>query len=155
MSEHAAPTGDIRAQIRGLSAYLEHVLPGQATIRDFVHHNTLHGFQHLPFPQALAEARHITGNRGYLPLERFRAYFAEGRIALEDLAAVVDADADLDADQPLHWAQPGAEPDPVLRRRDLYLAALRYPCEPIPAASDDGVMQTQTQTTGSRRWGQV
>ena len=137
MSEHAAPTGDIRAQIRGLSAHLEHVLPGQAPIRDFVHHNTLHGFQRLPFPQALAEARRITGNRGYLPLERFRAYHAEGRIDLADLAAVLDADADLDADQPLPWAQPGAEPDPDLRRRDIYLAALRYPCEPIPAARLD------------------
>ena len=50
---------------------------------------------------------------------------------------MVDADADLDADQPLPWAQPGAEPEPVLRRRDLYLAALRYPCEPIPAARLD------------------
>ncbi len=126
MSEHAAPAGDIRTQIRALVAHLEHVLPGQAPIRDFVHHNTLHGFQHLPFPQALATARQVTGTRGYLPPERFRAYFAEGRIDLADLTAVLDEATDLGADQPL----PGTE----LRRRDIYLTALRFPCEPITAA---------------------
>lgn len=129
MSEHQAT--DIRAQIRECVHHLEHLLPGQAPIRDFVHHNTLHGFQHLPFREALAEARQVTGNRGYLPPERFRAYLAEGRIGREDLMEAIDAESDL-APQDILLEWPGdREP---LRRRDVYLAALRNPCEPITAA---------------------
>lgn len=126
------PTGaDIRAQIRGCVQHLEHLLPGQAPIRDFVHHNTLHGHQHLPFRQALAEARRVTGNRGYLPPERFRTYLAQGRITREDLLEAIDAESDLDPDGILlEWPR-GRGP---LQRRDLYLAALCYPCEPITAA---------------------
>ena len=130
MSEHAAVTsGDIRAQIRAAVAHLEHVLPGQAPIRDFVHHNTLHGYQHQGFRKAIGEARRITGTRGFLPPERFRAYYAEGRIDRADLEAVLAADPDLGADDPL--VPNSAAP---LKRGDLYLAALLYPIGPITAA---------------------
>lgn len=122
---------DIRAQIRDCVHQLGHLLPGQAPIRDFVHHNTLHGFQHLPFREALTAAARATGNRGYLPAERFRAYLAEGRITREDLLEAIDAEPDLDP-QAILLEWPGdREP---LRRRDVYLAALCHPCAPITAA---------------------
>src|SRR5574343_696891 len=71
-------------------AHLEHVLPAQAPIRNFVHHNTLHGLQHLPFPEALAEAQRISGARPWLDESRCRALLAAGRITLADLAASLD-----------------------------------------------------------------
>jgi uncharacterized protein YbcC (UPF0753/DUF2309 family) len=69
---------------------LAHVLPAQAPIRDFVHHNTLHGFQHLSFPEALAAAHRLSGARTYWPESRFLQCLASGRITGADLSAALD-----------------------------------------------------------------
>jgi hypothetical protein len=124
-SDHASALTDIRQHLRDAVDHLEHVLPGQAPIQDFVHHNTLHGFQHLPFHQALAEAERRTGNRGYLPPERFRALFAAGRITREDLVAALDEAADLEPDVLI------LDAEPPLRRREVYLATLLHPCDAV------------------------
>jgi len=109
--------------------HLDHVLPGQAPIHDFVHHNTLHGFQHLPFEQALAEFTALTGIDCYLPAEQFRQYYAQGRIN----------DADIDAALSQHFAEAGqAEecrwPHKNLTRRQLYRQAMLSDLSPLNPA---------------------
>lgn len=117
MSAMPMPSSDRHAWLHALLHRLEHVLPAQAPIKDFVHHNTLHGFQHLPFREALAAAETATGNHGFQPPEVFRSYFAEGRIDLADLNAALDETADLRPDETL-----GAN----LTRRDVLLAGLLH-----------------------------
>lgn len=109
---------------------LAHVLPAQAPIRDFVHHNTLHGLQHLPFPEALAEAGRLTGARPWLAEERCREHLSSGRITREDLlAALVEADVVT----PETIAAPLAG-FPGLTRRDALLAAFEHDLSPLSEA---------------------
>jgi uncharacterized protein len=60
--------------------HLSHWLPTQGPIKDFIHHNTLHAFQHMPFHEALSVAGKLFGARSYLPLEDYKKLYKEGRI---------------------------------------------------------------------------
>jgi len=71
-----------------------HCLPEQGPIGVFIHHNTLHAFQHLPFEEAVQEAARRNGTEPFLTEAVFRAELARGRILAEDLDAVVAAEAD-------------------------------------------------------------
>jgi uncharacterized protein YbcC (UPF0753/DUF2309 family) len=121
-----SPRQDIREQLLEAIKHLEHVLPGQAPIRDFVHHNTLHGFQHLDFADAIAEAHKVTGASGFLPHEKFREYFQRGRIDERDISAV------LDEDESLQSAEVIASIDGrKLTRKEIYRAGLLYNFKPL------------------------
>jgi uncharacterized protein len=69
---------------------LAHYLPAQAPLKDFVHHNTLHGFQHLKFEDALRTARTIFGYKTSLSLKEFRSLYEEGKISESALIKVIE-----------------------------------------------------------------
>lgn len=99
-----------------------HILPTQGPITRFVHHNTLHAFQHLPFEVAVVEARRVLGGEPYLSEERYRAELARGRILERDL------DRELDA----HERRSGPPPDdlpPGVERRALRRLLVLHPID--------------------------
>ncbi|WP_165069046.1 DUF2309 domain-containing protein [Paludisphaera rhizosphaerae] len=90
----------------GSSAGLEHciehaahLLPSQGPITVFVHHNTLHAFEDLPFDAAVKKGAEIYGRHPYLPEDFYRAEFARGRIRGDDLAAALLDDLGDEADR--------------------------------------------------------
>src|SRR5947209_20124499 len=69
-----------------------HLLPAQGPIRVFIHHNTLHAFEDLPFDEAVQKGARIFGCHPYLPEDRYREKLARGRIRVADLQAVLSED---------------------------------------------------------------
>ncbi len=127
-----------------LNAALEHVahwLPDQGPISVFVHHNTLHAFEDLPFHRAVQQARTLYGAEPYWPEANFRAALQAGRIDPQDLQAELH---NLDSAQPpvpLPWG---------LTRQSLRLARLTADLEAPTAAlqwrlSEAGEMWTFPQ----------
>ncbi len=66
----------------------------QGPIGVFVHHNTLHAFEHLPFEQAVVEAAHLFNAEPYMSEAAYRAQLARGRILPEDVDAVLESEPD-------------------------------------------------------------
>ncbi len=106
--------------------HLDHVLPAQAPIQDFVHHNTLHGYQHLPFEKALEEAEKLTGNSAYLPEDKSREFYRQGRINDEDLEAAFAQNPKLK-----HKELVCNLDGKTIYRKDIYRIALLYDLQAI------------------------
>lgn len=80
---------------------LKHHLPAQAPLKDFIHHNTLHAFQHLKFYKAIRQASAIFGYKVSLSLEEYRQLFKTGRIREEILDKILQEH--LGADHAQEW----------------------------------------------------
>ncbi len=76
-----------------------HFLPCQAPIRVFVHHNTLHAFEHLKFADGVKLGAVKFGCEPYLSESRYREKMARRRILPQDLAAVLMEDLGDEADR--------------------------------------------------------
>ncbi len=79
-------------EVRHAIAHATHVLPSQGPISVFVHHNTLHAFEHMPFEQAVIEGGKRYDCQPYLGEDRYRLEFQKGRIRIEDIQAALMED---------------------------------------------------------------
>ena len=100
-------------------------LPAQGPITVFVHHNTLHAFEHLGFDDGVKAGGRMFGCHAYLPEERYRQKLRRGRIRVEDLEAVLIDDLGDEADRLV--ASFGT-------RYALRLAMLQFPLRTGPTA---------------------
>src|SRR5688572_1174438 len=68
---------------------LKHYLPSQQALKDFIHHNSLHAFQHMKFYDAISKASKIFGFQVSLQLDEYRQLYANGRIREDVLEMVI------------------------------------------------------------------
>src|SRR5207237_64767 len=78
--------------------HASHLLPSQGPITVFVHHNTLHSFEDLPFDEAVKKGASTYRCQPYLPEDFYRGEVARRRISPDNLAAVLIEDLGEDAD---------------------------------------------------------
>jgi len=69
--------------------HLKHLLPAQAPLKDFIHHNTLHAFQEDRFPVALHKAARWFGYKTTLTVHEYRTLYGQGRIRPDVLRRVL------------------------------------------------------------------
>ncbi|BDC48566.1 hypothetical protein F183_A08820 [Bryobacterales bacterium F-183] len=76
--------------------HLAHYLPAQGPIGVFIHHNTLHAFEDMPFEDAVKAASKIYGSEPYMSEMRYLHEFETGRILAEDLDDILAEEHDLE-----------------------------------------------------------
>ena len=89
---HPVDSNCIRDRVSQAIEHALHYLPSQGPIAIFVHHNTLHAFEHLPFEQAVIEGLKTYRSQPYLSEERYREEHALGRITDTDLEQALRGD---------------------------------------------------------------
>jgi hypothetical protein len=77
------------SEIRRIVESAAHLLPAQGPIRIFIHHNTLHAFEDMPFEEAVVRAGERFGCKPFLEEEDYRRELARGRIRTDDLRAIL------------------------------------------------------------------
>jgi uncharacterized protein YbcC (UPF0753/DUF2309 family) len=127
-----------------LIEHAAHFLPSQGPIRVFIHHNTLHAFEHLPFHEAVKRGGATYGCHPYLPEDRYREKLSRGRILFEDLAAVLMDDLGESGDRLLGF---------LGTRYHVRLAMLQHPLRVGPdcelrwlIAETDALRQFRSET---------
>ncbi len=114
--------------LQGLADVIElagHLLPAQGPITVFIHHNTLHAFEDLPFNEAVMKGAHLFGCQPYLSEDRYRQELMRGRIRFAELKETLEQDL---------GGRAGEKVPCFGTRLDLRLAMLQNPLRTGPTA---------------------
>jgi len=82
-------TADLAA-LRAKLEHAAHLLPQQGPIGVFIHHNTLHAFEHQTFEDGLLSGSAVFGNEPYLLEDKYRDEVSRGRILSSDLRGALE-----------------------------------------------------------------
>lgn len=136
MEPGAAGDDPARDAVAAALEQAHHILPDQGPIGVFIHHNTLHAYQHLPFHQGVQAGAALLGARPYPELESFRSWYAEGRIEADDVEAVITLALETRADDVVL---------PALTRRALWRTLM---IEPVDLDDAPGLRFASAHGTG-------
>src|SRR4051812_32468660 len=93
-SHHAEPSKqeaeNVDLRLQRIIESAAHLLPAQGPITVFIHHNTLHAFEHLPFEQGVEKGARVFGCQPYLSEDRYREELRRGRIRFAELQEVLE-----------------------------------------------------------------
>lgn len=79
-----------RLKIRGMAYVAGEPIPYFWPMRSFIHHNPLHGLEHLPFTEAVETGARLFGAKGFLARREYQRLLAAGKVDRRELAAQVD-----------------------------------------------------------------
>ncbi|TWT97957.1 hypothetical protein Pla108_21120 [Botrimarina colliarenosi] len=107
-----------RDSIEATIEHLAHLLPSQGPITVFVHHNTLHALENLPFSEAVFVGADLYDCHPFLPEDAYRREFERGRITADDLERELHASFDQEGDTLIAC---------LGTRHDLWMSMLAHP----------------------------
>jgi len=73
------PIGE-KLRVRAMIYVAGEPVPFFWPMRSFIHHNPLHGFEHLPFDEAVEKGARLFHGRGFLPRSMYRRYLENGKV---------------------------------------------------------------------------
>ena len=89
MLDNHSSSGDVTFNEPQVLHQLKHYLPSQQALKDFIHHNSLHAFQHTKFFDAIFKASKIFGFQVHLQLPEYRELYKSGRIREDILQKLI------------------------------------------------------------------
>jgi uncharacterized protein YbcC (UPF0753/DUF2309 family) len=110
-------------RLREALEHAAHLLPAQGPITVFIHHNTLHALEDLPFCEAVKKGAFLFGCQPYLSEDSYRDKLRTGRIRCAELQDVVEHDLGEKARESVPCGG---------TRLELRMAMLQYPLRTGP-----------------------